>query len=179
MRLGSFGQETNLRCRRQAKKRFYASMLTVLISLRKTTMKNNRQRTFFLWLRRDVDELKLISDDKNYDEMYAASSLTRRDGTKMLFEDYRTFKIHPIGWVNCLVFQIVRPCHRIAIRWGAFAYLVSVWQPQRTERLPKRELAIWNNGLSTQRVRDRVTRCPVFPGSHNSLSNNLKFMKAG
>ncbi len=44
-----------------------------------------------------VDELKLISDDKNCDKMYAASSLTRRDGTKMLFEDYRTFKIHPIG----------------------------------------------------------------------------------
>ncbi len=39
----------------------------------------------------DVDELKLIFDDKNYDE------LTRRDGTKMLFEDYRTFKIHLIG----------------------------------------------------------------------------------
>ncbi len=45
----------------------------------------------------NVDELKLISDDKNYDEIYAASSLTRRDGTKMLFEDYRTFKVHPIG----------------------------------------------------------------------------------
>ncbi len=26
-----------------------------------------------------VDELKLISDDKNYDEIYAVSSLTRRD----------------------------------------------------------------------------------------------------
>ncbi len=47
--------------------------------------------------RRDVDKLKLISDDKNYDKIYAASSLTRRDGTRMLFEDYRTFKIHPIG----------------------------------------------------------------------------------
>ncbi len=58
----------------------------------KTTTKNNSQRTFFLWLRRDIDELKLISDDKNYDEMYAVSLLTRRDGTKMLFEDYRTFK---------------------------------------------------------------------------------------
>ncbi len=69
-------------------------------------------------------------------------------------------------------------CHWIAIRWEAFAYLVSVWQPQRTERLPKCELAIWNNGLSTWRVRDWVTRRPVFPGSHNSLSNNLKFMKA-
>ncbi len=52
---------------------------------------------FLLWLRRDVDKLKLISDDKNDDEIYAASSLTRRDGTKMLFEDYRTFKIHPLG----------------------------------------------------------------------------------
>ncbi len=60
-------------------------------------MKNIRQLTFFLLLRLDVDELKLISDDKNYDEMYAASSLTRRDGTKMLFEDYRTLKIDPIG----------------------------------------------------------------------------------
>ncbi len=69
----------------------------VLISSTNTMMKNIRQRTFFLWLRWDVDELKLISDDKNDDEMYAASSLTRRDGTKMLFEDYRTFKIHPIG----------------------------------------------------------------------------------
>ncbi len=57
------------------------------------TTKNIRQQTFFLWLRRDVDELKLISDDKNYDEIYASSSLTRRDGTKMLFEDYRTFKM--------------------------------------------------------------------------------------
>ncbi len=42
-------------------------------------------------------ELKLKSDDKNYDEMYAASSLTKRDGTKMLLEDYRTFKVHPIS----------------------------------------------------------------------------------
>ncbi len=47
-------------------------------------MKNIRQRTFFLWLRRDVGELKLISDDKNDDEMYTTSSLTR-DGTKILF----------------------------------------------------------------------------------------------
>ncbi len=39
---------------------------------------------------------QLISDDKNYDEIYAASSLTRGDGTKLLFEDHRTFKIHPI-----------------------------------------------------------------------------------
>ncbi len=69
----------------------------VLISSTNTTTKNIRQQTFFLWLRRDVDELKLISDDKNYDKIYAASSLTRRDRTKMLFEDYRTFKIHPIG----------------------------------------------------------------------------------
>ncbi len=50
-------------------------------------MKNIRQLTFFLWLRRDVDELKLISDDKNDDKMYAASPLTSRDWTKMLFED--------------------------------------------------------------------------------------------
>ncbi len=50
------------------------------------TTKNICQLTFFLWLRRDVDEQKLISDDKNYDEIYAASSLTRQDGTKMLFE---------------------------------------------------------------------------------------------
>ncbi len=35
----------------------------------KRTTKNIRQQTFFLWLRRDVDELKLISDDKNYAEM--------------------------------------------------------------------------------------------------------------
>ncbi len=39
------------------------------------------------------------------DEMYAASSLTRRDGTKMLIGDYRTFKIHPIDFHN------VRLCH--------------------------------------------------------------------
>ncbi len=51
---------------------------------------------FFSVTKRDVDELKLISDDKNYDEMYAASSLTRRDGTTMLFEDYLTFKIHKL-----------------------------------------------------------------------------------
>ncbi len=37
-------------------------------------MKNISQLAIFLWLRLDVDELKLISDDKNYDEMYAASS---------------------------------------------------------------------------------------------------------
>ncbi len=61
----------------------------VLISSKKMRTKRIRQWTFFLWLRRDVDELKLISDDKNYDEMYAASSLTRRDGTKLLFEDYQ------------------------------------------------------------------------------------------
>ncbi len=41
------------------------------------TTKNIRQRTFFLWLRREVDELKLISDGKNYDKMYAAFSLRR------------------------------------------------------------------------------------------------------
>ncbi len=67
----------------------------VLISSTKT--KNIRQWTFFLWLRLDVDELKLISDAKTYDKIYAASSLTRQDGTRMLFEDDRTFKIHPIG----------------------------------------------------------------------------------
>ncbi len=61
----------------------------VLISSKKMRTKRIRQLTFFLWLRRDVDELKLISDDKNYDEMYAASSLTSRDGTKLLFEDYQ------------------------------------------------------------------------------------------
>ncbi len=65
---------------------------------------------FFLWLRRDVDELKLISDDKNNDEIYAASSLTRRDGTKMLFEDYRTFRVHPIG-------KNVHLCHWIRGVW--------------------------------------------------------------
>ncbi len=43
------------------------------------TTKNICQLTFFLWLRRDVDEQKTISDDKNYDKIYAASSLTRRD----------------------------------------------------------------------------------------------------
>ncbi len=46
---------------------------------------------------RNPNQLKIISDDKNYDEIYAASSLTRRDGTRMLFEDYQTFKTHPIG----------------------------------------------------------------------------------
>ncbi len=59
------------------------------------------------------------------------------------------------------------------IGWGTFAYLVSVWQPQWTDRLPKHELAIWNNGLSTWRVRNWVIRRLVFPGSHNSLSINL------
>ncbi len=52
-----------------------------------------------------------------------------------------------------------------------FAYLVSVWQWM--DRLPKHELAISNNGLSTRRVRDWVTRRPVVPGSHNSLLINL------
>ncbi len=84
-------------------------MAAVLISLMKATTKNNRQQTFFLWLRWDIDELKLISDDKNYDEMYAASSLTRRDGTKMLFEDYRTFKIHPIGSVRPIPWTLGEP----------------------------------------------------------------------
>ncbi len=45
----------------------------------------------FLWLRRDVDKLKCISDYKNYAEIYAASSTrqdgTKMNGTKMLFED--------------------------------------------------------------------------------------------
>ncbi len=45
----------------------------VLISTTKTTTKNIRQRTFFLWLWRDVDELKIISDDTNY------ATKTRRD----------------------------------------------------------------------------------------------------
>ncbi len=60
--------------------------VSVLISLTKTTMKNILQQTFFLLLW-EVEKLKLISDDKNYDEICAASCLTRRDGTKMLFED--------------------------------------------------------------------------------------------
>ncbi len=46
----------------------------------KATTKNIRQQTFFLWLRWDVDEIKLICDDKNYDAMYAESvNKTRRD----------------------------------------------------------------------------------------------------
>ncbi len=48
-----------------------------LISATKT--KNIRQRTFFLWLRRDFDKQKLISDDKNYDETTINKTLTRRD----------------------------------------------------------------------------------------------------
>ncbi len=55
---------------------------SVFISLTKTTTKNNRQQTFFLWLRRDVDELKLISDDKNYDEMYDFV-IKMKDASKM------------------------------------------------------------------------------------------------
>ncbi len=35
--------------------------------------------------------------------------------TKMLFEDYWTFKIHPIGQINCLVFQNVPLYHWITI----------------------------------------------------------------
>ncbi len=77
--------------------RVYLSVLILSTKTSTTTTKNIRQRTFFLWLRQDVDELKLISDDKNYDEICAVSSLTRRDRTRMLFEDYLTFKIHPIG----------------------------------------------------------------------------------
>ncbi len=53
--------------------------IIVLIPFMKMATKNIHQRTFFLWLRWDVNELKLISDDKNNDEMYAASSLSRRD----------------------------------------------------------------------------------------------------
>ncbi len=64
------------------------------------------QLTFFMWLRRDVDELKLMSDDKNYDKMYAASSLTRWDGTKILSEDYQTFKIHTKLTVLCFKMYI-------------------------------------------------------------------------
>ncbi len=44
-------------------------LLSVFISS-KTTTKNIHQLTFFLWLRLDVDELKLISDDKNHDGIY-------------------------------------------------------------------------------------------------------------
>ncbi len=66
----------------------------------------------------------------------------------------------------CLVFQNVCLC-----RWiRGVCMLVSVWQPQRMDRLPKHELVIWNSDLSTQRVWDWVTGRPVFPGSHNSLS---------
>ncbi len=54
-------------------------IISVLISFMKMAKKNIHQRTFFLWLRRNINELKLISDDKNYNEMYAASSLSRRD----------------------------------------------------------------------------------------------------
>ncbi len=35
----------------------------------KMMTKNILQRTFFLWLRQGVGKLKLISDDKNYDEI--------------------------------------------------------------------------------------------------------------
>ncbi len=78
--------------------------------------------------------------------------------------------------VNGLVFQNVRLCYWIRGICN-FAYLVSVWQ-QWTDRLAKRELVIWNNGLGTRRVRGWVTRRPIFPGSHNSLSINLKLVKA-
>ncbi len=66
---------------------FVRVYLSVLILSTKTTKYNIKY----------YDELKLISDDKNYDEICAVSSLTRRDRTRMLFEDYLTFKIHPIG----------------------------------------------------------------------------------
>ncbi len=55
---------------------FVLYLLSVFISS-KTTTKNIHQLTFFLWLRLDVDELKLISDDKNHDGIYF--SLTRQD----------------------------------------------------------------------------------------------------
>ncbi len=45
----------------------------VLISSTKATTKKYETR--------DVDELKLISDDKNYDEMYGAPLLTRWERT--------------------------------------------------------------------------------------------------
>ncbi len=59
--------------------------------------KNIRQKPFFCDSRQDVDELKLIYYYKNYDEIYAAFSLARQYGTKMIFEGNRTFEIHPIG----------------------------------------------------------------------------------
>ncbi len=45
----------------------FMHLAPVLISSTKMTTKNIRQLTFFMWLRRDVDELKLLSDDKNYE----------------------------------------------------------------------------------------------------------------
>ncbi len=45
------------------------------------------------------------------------------------------------------------------------------------DRSVDRKQAIWNNGLST-RVSDWVTRRPVCSGKHNSLSINLKLVKA-
>ncbi len=55
---------------------------------------------------RFVDELKLIFDDNNYGKIYATSSLTRRDGTKILFEDYRTFKYILYAKLTVLSFKM-------------------------------------------------------------------------
>ncbi len=70
------------------------------------TTKNISQLTFFLWLRRDVDELKLMSDDKNYDKMYAASSLTDETGLKCYL---RTTGHSKYIQINCLCFKMYIP----------------------------------------------------------------------
>ncbi len=62
--------------RRTLKQMGYSSR-TVFISATKMTSKNIRQLSFFLLLRREIDKLKLLSDDKNDDKSYAASLLTR------------------------------------------------------------------------------------------------------
>ncbi len=59
------------------------------------------------------------------------------------------------------------------IGWGAFAYLVSVWQPQWTDRRPKHELSIWNNGFSTRRVSLSLflAHAPLLQFSFSARSN--------
>ncbi len=67
-------------CDKMIDRSVYINSNTVLISSTKSTTKK------YSLLFRDIDVLKLISDDKNYDKMYAASSFRRRYVTKMLFE---------------------------------------------------------------------------------------------
>ncbi len=99
------------RTRRRTLKQMGYSSRTVFISATKMTSKNIRQLSFFLLLRREVDELKLLSDDKNDDKSYAVSLLTRRDGNiissefKLITDSFEYILVKMFLFQNLILFQ--------------------------------------------------------------------------